>query len=78
MSEQTPGERYEAALAKLKAAAAELGVTATAQGAFGWMMRGDLEEARTVLGRLPRERLVEVSIAAAALSTLADEVAATS
>lgn len=50
-------------------------VAATAQGAFGWMMRGDLDKARATLSRLPSERLVEVSVAAAALSALADEVA---
>lgn len=44
--EQTPGEKLDAALAKFKAAAADVGVTATAQGAFGWMMRGDLEKSR--------------------------------
>lgn len=74
MSEQTPGERFEEALAKLRAAGAEVGVLATAQGAFGWMMRGDLDKARAALVKLPPERLVEVSVAAAALSALADEV----
>ncbi len=74
--EQTPGEKLDAALAKFKQAAAEAGVTATAQGAFGWMVRGDSAKARETLGGLPVARLAEVSAAAAALSSLAAELAA--
>lgn len=48
----------------------------TAQGAMGWVYRGDLEKARQVLQKLPADKLAEVSAAAAALSSLADEVAA--
>lgn len=48
----------------------------TAQGAMGWAYRGDLEKARQVLQKLPADKLAEVSAAAAALSSLADEVAA--
>ncbi len=46
-----------------------------AQGAFGWMFRGDLEQARKTLEGLPADKLQEVSMAAAALASLADEVA---
>ncbi|MBF6213742.1 hypothetical protein IU487_22250 [Nocardia puris] len=74
--EPTPGEKLDAALAKFKEAAAQVSVTATAQGAFGWMMRGDLMQARATLAKLPRERLLDVGVAAAALSSLAEEVAA--
>ncbi|MEV5391907.1 hypothetical protein [Nocardia farcinica] len=73
--EPTPGEKLDAALARLKATAAAASTTLTAQGAFGWMMRGDLEQARAALTKLPTDKLVEVSAAAAALSALADEVA---
>jgi hypothetical protein len=48
----------------------------TAQGAMGWVYRGDLEKARAVLEKLPADKLAELSMAAAALSSLADEVAA--
>lgn len=73
--EQTPAERITAAMEKLKTAAENAGHTFTVQGAMGWMWRGDLEQARTALRKLPPERLHEVSAAAAALSALADEVA---
>lgn len=48
----------------------------TAQGAMGWVYRGDLASARRALEKLPADKLAEVSAAAAALSSLADEVAA--
>lgn len=73
--EQTPGERIAAAMKGIQEAAAVAGVTLTVQGAMGWMWRGDIEQARTTLRRLPRERLLEVSAAASALSALADEIA---
>lgn len=53
-----------------------VGHTLTAQAAFGWMYRGRLDDAREVLARLPTGALQQVSVAAAALSTLADELAA--
>ena len=48
----------------------------TTQAAIGWVFKGDLAKAREVLAKLPPDKLVEVSMAAAALSSLADEVAA--
>jgi hypothetical protein len=48
----------------------------TSQSAMGWVYRGDLEKARAVLEKLPADKLAELSTAAAALSSLADEVAA--
>lgn len=48
----------------------------TAQSAMGWAYRGNLAEARRVLEKLPVDKLTELSAAAAALSSLADEVAA--
>jgi hypothetical protein len=53
---------------------AHVAVVARAQGAMAWTMRGDLEQARTALVAMPPEALAEVSAAAAALSSLADEV----
>jgi len=47
---------------------------AAAQGAMGWMMRGDLEKARAVLSALSGDRLSEISATAAALAALADEM----
>lgn len=47
----------------------------TAQGAMGWMVQGELEKAREALAGLPVEQLQAVSVAAAALASLADEVA---
>lgn len=47
-----------------------------AQGAMGWMMKGDMEQARSALAKLPADKLREVSAAAFALSSLADEIAA--
>ncbi|WP_280505816.1 hypothetical protein [Nocardia farcinica] len=64
------------ALNNFQSAMTRLGQTATAQGAFGWMVRGDLEKAREALRKLPPDKLLEVSAAASALSALADEVAA--
>lgn len=74
--EQTPAERITAAMEKLKTAAENAGQALTVQAAMGWMWRGDLEQARTALRKLPPERLYEVSAAGSALSALADEVAA--
>jgi hypothetical protein len=75
--EQTPGQKIDAALQELKEASANAGVILAVQGAMGWMFKGDMEQARAALvRRVPRERLAEVSMAAAALSSLADEIAA--
>lgn len=52
-----------------------MGHVAKAQGAMGWIYRGDLEQARQALAGLPADKLAEISIAAAALSSLADEQA---
>ncbi|MCM6775001.1 hypothetical protein NDR87_26510 [Nocardia sp. CDC159] len=76
MDDPTPGERLDAALQRLRESATAAAGTMTAQGAFGWMMRGDLAKARATLVKLSPDKLTEVSAAAAALSALADEVAA--
>jgi hypothetical protein len=55
------------------AALAHVGHVARAQGAMGWLYRGDIEQARTALDGLPPEVLRQVSASAAALSALADE-----
>jgi hypothetical protein len=45
------------------------------QGAMGWMYRGDIAEARKTLADLPRDKLRQVSAAATALASLADQMA---
>jgi hypothetical protein len=76
MSEElTPGQRLGKALRGFSEAGRAAGATLTAQGAFGWMMRGDIAKARATLAKLPADKLREASDAAAALSPLADDVA---
>ncbi|WP_280410557.1 hypothetical protein [Nocardia asiatica] len=78
-NDETPRVDWEQVAANLRQAGegfARAGQTWTVQGAMGWMFRGDIDRARDALRRIPRERLVEVSAAAAALSSLADEIAA--
>lgn len=70
------GENLAAALEKFSAGMEHTGHILTAQAAMGWIYRGDLAAARRSLRKLPPEKLAEVSTAAAALSSLADEVAA--
>ncbi|WP_181723083.1 MULTISPECIES: hypothetical protein [Nocardia] len=47
-----------------------------AQGALGWMLRGDIEKARDTLESLPADRLPEIAVAATTLVSLAEEIAA--
>ncbi|ANZ35217.1 hypothetical protein BBK82_03165 [Lentzea guizhouensis] len=74
------GEDFAAALGeaakKLQQGLENTGHILTAQGAMGWVYRGDLPKARQALGKLPVDKLAELSAVAAALSSLADEVAA--
>lgn len=63
------------ALGEFGKAVEQTGHILTAQTALGQMMRSDLEQARTTLAKLPVEQLPAVSVAAAALASLADEVA---
>jgi len=74
------GENFATAMGeaaeKIREGMEHTGHILTAQGAMGWVYRGDLEKARTMLEKLPADKLAEVSAAAAALSSLADEVAA--
>lgn len=63
------------AAAEFAKAMEQTGYILTAQGALGWMMRSDMEKARETLAGLPAEQLQAVSVAAAALASLADEVA---
>lgn len=53
-----------------------VGHIAVAQGAMGWMYRGDLDKARETLQELDAEVLTEVALAASVLGTLAEELAA--
>ncbi|MBF6416940.1 hypothetical protein [Nocardia cyriacigeorgica] len=68
-------ERLNQAMENLRNAAINTGHTLTVQAAMGWVMRGDLAKACESLQRLPADKLLEVSAAAAALSSLADELA---
>lgn len=63
------------ALGQLPKALEKMGHIAAAQGAMGWMVQGEMEKAREALAGLPVEQLQAVSVAAAALASLADEVA---
>ena len=71
-----PKPTFSEALASLGSTLEHLGHTLAGQGAFGWMYRGRIDDARRALERLPAGALQQVSVAAAALSTLADEIAA--
>lgn len=64
------------AAAELAKAMEQTGYILTAQGAMGWLYRGDLEKARETLANLPAEQLQAVSVTASALASLADEIAA--
>lgn len=75
-SDATPSQQLDAALAQFSKNMARVGHAFAGQGAMGWMLRGDMAKAREALQRVPSERLPEISIAAAALSALADELAA--
>lgn len=64
----------------LRAAATKAGEAIThanyiliTQEAMAWMYRGDLNAARQAVAKLPDDKLVELSAAAAALAALADE-----
>lgn len=69
-------ERMKKASEQMQAGLQQAGFVLSAQGAMGWAYKGDLAQARRVLEKLPPEKLTELSMAAAALSSLADEVAA--
>lgn len=66
-------EACERAGDELGKAVHQAGHILSAQGALGWMMRGDLENARLVIRELPPDTLRELSAAATALAALADE-----
>ncbi|WP_031165985.1 hypothetical protein [Streptosporangium roseum] len=63
----------QAAAAKAGEALGHVSHVLTAQEAMGWMYRGDLNAARHAIAKLPDDKLVELSAAAAALAALADE-----
>ncbi|MEU1550261.1 hypothetical protein [Nocardia sp. NPDC005745] len=67
---------FSESLAKSVESLARVGQLWRAQGAFGWMLRGDIEQARTTLESLPADRLPEIAIAATTLASLAEEIAA--
>jgi len=71
-----PIEGFKNTVDKVGKAFQQAGHVLTAQAAMGWVMRGDLDAARNTLRGLPPEMLHEVSAAAAALTSLADEVLA--
>lgn len=67
---------FKDAWAELGKAIESVGHVIAAQGALGYMLNGDLANARETLANLPADQLQSVSVAAAALSSLADEIAA--
>ncbi|MEV5710133.1 hypothetical protein [Actinoallomurus sp. NPDC052274] len=75
MSEPKWQRDLREALEKVGAAFEHAHHVILAQAAMGHMFRGELEQARDKLAELPPEKLTEVSVAAAALASLADEVA---
>lgn len=74
-AEQEPewAQQLRAGVAGFTEALAHVGHIARAQGAMGWLYRGDIEAAGKTLDGLPADVLHQVSAAAQALSTLADE-----
>jgi hypothetical protein len=66
-------DQLRAGFAGFAEALAHVGHIARAQGAMGWLYRGDLDQAARALDGLPPDVLRQVSTAAQALSTLADE-----
>ena len=58
---------------KLSESLARAGHILAAQGAMGWMYRGNVDQARAALKGMSPEQLHELSAAAAALASLADE-----
>lgn len=74
MTDEPPRLSFADAMAKFKTSVEHAGHILGAQAAMGWMFRGDLAKARGALEKLTPAKLAEVSAAAAALSSLADEV----
>lgn len=66
-------EGFERASRQLGEALGQVQRTFAAQGAMGWAYRGDLDQARATLAAMSPEQLRELSAAAAALASLADE-----
>ncbi|WP_433382768.1 hypothetical protein [Streptosporangium sp. CA-115845] len=78
MADQTPetpewAKALQNAAAEMSKGLAQASRILAAQGAMGWTYRGDLEAARQALAALPPDHLQEISAAAAALASLADE-----
>ena len=76
MSSDDPFKEIKDAFGKLGEIIQDAGHHLSVQAAMGWAMRGDLDNARNALRGLPPDTLREVSAAAAALTSLADEVLA--
>ncbi|MGW4958013.1 hypothetical protein ACWEPL_12375 [Nonomuraea sp. NPDC004186] len=66
-------ENFERSMRQLGETLGQVGRTFAAQGAMGWMYRGEVSQARAGLAAMSPEQLREVSAAAAALASLADE-----
>lgn len=78
MSSQTPdwAKNLADAIGEFARGMEQVGHIAIAQGAMGWIYQGDMESAQREVAKLPPEQLSALSIAAATLSSLADEEAA--
>lgn len=72
----TPLALLLAALEQLAAGFKEAGHTMSVQGAMGWVYRGRVNDARSVLDRMPLAAVKQAAVAAAALAALCDEVVA--
>lgn len=64
---------FEEGMAAFGKGLAQIQRVGQATGAMGWVYRGDLDGARAALAKMDPEQLREVSAAAAALASLADE-----
>ena len=79
VTEQTPDwvKQIQEAAAVLGTALEKISYVALAQAAMGWLFQGNLDAAQRELEKLPADQLQAVSVAASALASLADDVAAT-
>nr|WTA71271.1 hypothetical protein OHB51_35340 [Micromonospora sp. NBC_00855] len=68
MTEPTIGQRLDSALDSLA-------LTASAQGAIGWLVQGETQKAEKALSRLNAEQLQAMTAAALSLAAIADRLA---
>lgn len=71
-----PFAAWRQSMQDLADAVVKTGYILAAQGAMSWMFQDNRGKARATLANLPVDQLQAVSVAASALASLADEVAA--